>query len=578
MARPSASSTCRRAGAWPAHRQSRQTCAEEAPPARSERRRPARARSDRRAGAAGGYEDGESWWRDVIEENPEPGPVFAAIADAMTALREAATPPVGPRGGARGAYAARNRRGGQGRRRRRRRRLRRLACAGAAAEEPATADRALLKGRAEAEDRRDLGAVDLAAPGVRQRLWRGRRRARLVRASVGHAPRARPPPRAGWHASPRRLRERRPSGLDRLADRGRSGLAVRSPRCATGPRPASRNCARRRSPACASARRCSGTTVARRLLIGAEVGAIPDDAPLAPLLEDLQREQKRVAAEARGARARTGARSAQRERARSLDPAASPDAARRPLGPAGRRRPQPRHLPRALGAALGAGIRGSPGRKPGLRTDHRQAAAGRMREADRQGGRAERTGRARAGSAHRAACRDAVERGIAADRARRAAQTSDCAELLGGAAAAGRHRCATARRANRTPRSSPRCSTRIVVQAALALPYAARGLDARGRGRLRCAIVAAPTTRSRWLELGGERARRLARCAAQRCATTRRPTPLIAGAAARLLYEAEALAAERRRRPAGARRSRRAARSPTPPASSRASSRAAASG
>ena len=25
--------------------------------------------------SAGGYEDGESWWRDVIEENPEPGPV-----------------------------------------------------------------------------------------------------------------------------------------------------------------------------------------------------------------------------------------------------------------------------------------------------------------------------------------------------------------------------------------------------------------------------------------------------------------------------------------------------------------------
>src|SRR5579862_1533773 len=26
---------------------------------------------------AGGYEDGESWWRDVIEENPAPGPIFA---------------------------------------------------------------------------------------------------------------------------------------------------------------------------------------------------------------------------------------------------------------------------------------------------------------------------------------------------------------------------------------------------------------------------------------------------------------------------------------------------------------------
>ncbi|MGI9412758.1 MAG: DUF5682 family protein, partial [Hyphomicrobiales bacterium] len=42
---------------------------------------------------AAGYEDGESWWRDVIEENPAPGPVFAAIADAMAALREDAPPP-----------------------------------------------------------------------------------------------------------------------------------------------------------------------------------------------------------------------------------------------------------------------------------------------------------------------------------------------------------------------------------------------------------------------------------------------------------------------------------------------------
>lgn len=35
-----------------------------------------------------GYEDGESWWQDVIEENPEPGPIFNAVADAMRALRD----------------------------------------------------------------------------------------------------------------------------------------------------------------------------------------------------------------------------------------------------------------------------------------------------------------------------------------------------------------------------------------------------------------------------------------------------------------------------------------------------------
>lgn len=37
---------------------------------------------------AAGYEDGESWWSDVIEQNPAPGPIFNAVANAMTALRE----------------------------------------------------------------------------------------------------------------------------------------------------------------------------------------------------------------------------------------------------------------------------------------------------------------------------------------------------------------------------------------------------------------------------------------------------------------------------------------------------------
>lgn len=32
---------------------------------------------------AAGYENGESCLRGVIEENPEPGPIFAAVADAM---------------------------------------------------------------------------------------------------------------------------------------------------------------------------------------------------------------------------------------------------------------------------------------------------------------------------------------------------------------------------------------------------------------------------------------------------------------------------------------------------------------
>src|SRR5258705_8357607 len=52
---------------------------------------------------AAGYDDGESWWSDVIEENPASGPVFAAVADAMTALR-AESKPLSSREAAREAH------------------------------------------------------------------------------------------------------------------------------------------------------------------------------------------------------------------------------------------------------------------------------------------------------------------------------------------------------------------------------------------------------------------------------------------------------------------------------------------
>ncbi|MDR2565808.1 MAG: DUF5682 family protein [Bifidobacteriaceae bacterium] len=40
-----------------------------------------------RLAAAAGYEDAESWWCDLVEQNPVPGPVFAAVARAMGELR-----------------------------------------------------------------------------------------------------------------------------------------------------------------------------------------------------------------------------------------------------------------------------------------------------------------------------------------------------------------------------------------------------------------------------------------------------------------------------------------------------------
>ena len=116
---------------------------------------------------AAGYDDGESWWSDVIEENPASGPVFAAVADAMTALR-AESKPLSPREAAREAHmrieiakAAKE-------------------CEGAiavvcgawhvpaliGASQPRGRSR-IAQGAAEGEDQGDLGAMDRAAAGAR---------------------------------------------------------------------------------------------------------------------------------------------------------------------------------------------------------------------------------------------------------------------------------------------------------------------------------------------------------------------------------------------------------------------------
>ena len=87
----------------------------------------------------------------------------------------------------------------------------------------------------------------------------------------------------------------RASGLDRVADRSGAAGAYRSRHCAAGR-------TRVRGIAGSGDRRlCSwrspgpvAASVRDALLIGAEVGRVPDNVPLAPLLEDLQREQKRV--------------------------------------------------------------------------------------------------------------------------------------------------------------------------------------------------------------------------------------------------------------------------------------------
>ena len=241
--------------------------------------------------SAGGYEDGESWWRDVIEENPEPGPVFAAISDAMTALREAA-PPVAGREAAREAHmrleiarAAKDTDGA-------------IAVVCGAWHAPAlqqkisaTADRALLKGA----PKQKIAAT-----------WAPWTSPRLAFASGYGAGVAAP----GWclHLWDRPRAEIITSWLARIAAALREdGHLVSTASLIEAERLAVSLAAMRDRPApgfeelreAAIACLCFGEalvwdTVARRLLIGAEVGSIPDNVPLAPLLEDLQREQKRV--------------------------------------------------------------------------------------------------------------------------------------------------------------------------------------------------------------------------------------------------------------------------------------------
>ena len=113
-----------------------------------------------------------------------------------------------------------------------------------------------------------------------------------------------------------------------------------------------RDAVRRRDGAVPADRSSSSSSAQR-------VGEIDDAVPQMPLAADLARWQTQAQAEARGARQRHLARSAQRGGPRQVAAAASPAAARRALGHADRSGLQPRHVPRELAAALGAGVLGA---------------------------------------------------------------------------------------------------------------------------------------------------------------------------------------------------------------------------
>ena len=486
--------------------------------------------------AAGGYEDGESWWRDVIEENPEPGPVFASIADAMTALREAG-PPVEGREAAREAYM-------------------RLEIARAAKETDgaiaivcgawhvpalqqkvtATADRALLKGA----PKQTIVAT-----------WAPWTSPRLAFASGYGAGVAAP----GWcaHLWDRPRAEVVTSWLARIAAALREeGHLVSTASLIEAERLAVSLAAMRDRPApgfeelreAAVACLCFGEalvweTVSRRLLIGAEVGRIPDNVPLAPLLEDLQREQKRV---------RLKPEALERELAVDLRSESGLD------------RSTLLHRLVLLGVPWGkltdAGrSRGTFRERWVLRWEPEfavqlvehlvhgptiaQAAAGRMRAEFSQASELKSLADLVL-AALTARLPDAVETGIALME-KRAAQTSDCTELLRSLPPlANTVRYGQARETDAAQLET--LLTRILVQGALALPYAARGLDNAAAGAMRD-VVRGANSAVTLAEIGDEH-REAWRAALWAIVEDPQAAPLLAGAAAGLLYEAEALSPE----------------------------------
>ncbi len=239
--------------------------------------------------AAAGYEDPESWWNDLIEQNPAPGPIFAAVGSAMAeyrahtrtdehdlrreahmrrAVTKAARSTDGPVAVVCGA----------------------LHVPALQAKHAASADRALLTGlprksanltwapwtNARLAYASGYGA-GVSAPGWNQHLWQTRGRTDvatrwLARIAVEL--------RAADHlVSTASLieAERLAVALAALRDRPQPGfeeLREAAVACLFGGDP------------------MLWRLVEERLLVGTRVGAIPEGVPLAPLIDDLQRQQR----------------------------------------------------------------------------------------------------------------------------------------------------------------------------------------------------------------------------------------------------------------------------------------------
>ncbi|ASP31857.1 DUF5682 family protein [Labrenzia sp. VG12] len=485
---------------------------------------------------AAGYEDGESWWQDVIEENPAPGPVFEAVADAMSTLRAHAGELPG-REAAREAHMrleiGKSLKQADG--------PVAVVCGAwhvpaLQAKHTAKADRALLKGASKVKIAATWApwtaprlatssgyGAGVAAPGWCLHLWQTPGDDKTTRwiARIAKALRA-----EGQIVSTASLIETERLAVSLAAVRGR-------------PQPGYEEL-REAAISCL----CFGNplifdTISAELLIGSDTGAIPDDVPLAPLLEDLQRQQKK-------ARLKPEAL----ERELSLDLRSDSGLFRstllhrlsildvpwgRPLDPGKSRgtfrerwvlRWEPVHAVQLVeNLVYGASIE--------------QAASGktksRLRESHALGALADLVF-----GAMTAQLSDAADEGVRLLGAR-AGQTSDCSEMLSALPALADILRYGAAREIDTVRLHA-LFDRIATQAALSLPYAVRNLDAEASQALRSQIQGAdgairllddqPDLQGIWQK------------ALEAIIEEPQANRLISGLAARLLYEADLLSSD----------------------------------
>ena len=237
---------------------------------------------------AAGYDDGESWWNNLIEENTSEQGIFDAITEAMTALREG-EPPLSQREAAREAHMRleikKESKSCEGN----------IAVICGAFHVPALLAKHTLKddrAKVKAKGKKKMLATwapwtfprmathsgygaGVTAPNWYQHLW--------------STPRD---PHTLWlvHVA-RTLREKGhfiPSASIIEAER----LSVTLASIRQKPQPGFEEL----QQACVACM-CHGEsalwhTIEPQILIGDQVGSIPDDVPLAPLLEDLKRQQK----------------------------------------------------------------------------------------------------------------------------------------------------------------------------------------------------------------------------------------------------------------------------------------------